>query len=960
MTMNVSKGEFDRRVKLLEQQVRTTTNDLINRLQAESEYYIEQLKNTNLNIDELKKEIEEGGGIPAEISRKLDDLISSYNNFKANTLRINDVFDADGQFDGSKIRPLSIETAALSVGQRSQQLALNGVQFTVNDYVESNNNHGNVLWTKGLMFHYGYGTNTDPKIYLINNGNQNIANANGQYIYAKLSKAEVTSTDLKEPQKTSQEYFNGYFEKLYEVQDSENKLSSVTWEQGTTTDENNHSKNYSQLKTNSNYRIRTVSNINLESNTSYIINCDKFYYGIVKLKNGYGYGWEGWKQGTYIFNTGLEFDSIAVLVCQDTTASNNKINPNQIEHISIKLYKGKKVYNGSIPEFVNTSNYYYEKLNETTYNNINITSDTFRKNMLDLYYKSGDVYNQVFPSSNIPSYNKNYFYCTKEELTENLPAENGGSVSIEGNTTNYNNEASIYVTNEKIKFDGSNAPSGEQNYLYILLGYISSPLTGSNGYNYRKVDMTYGMTTINGRLITTGRIEGGTQNSAYFDLDTGEIGGNINFTSDNKASLKSVLDSVYDGIGAAATAEANANSYTNTGLNGKEDGGWLSKSKVLYYRNTSQTTPSIPTYNSSNQSIVYTKNGITWTDNINSLAPSSTNTTNFYIYKCEISYKEKNNKIKDFSCTNAIYDQSTTTNLIAMQGSTTIAGGLILSSKIIVKDNNNANNCAVLNGTDQYAFYAGDQSATSAPVHIKRDGSAKFGDLNIANNGMLSFSNSSFYLKKVDFEINKTLQESLFNLNNTTPGTTIYLIQEETGKQEYTFNMPPHLFIDVEHTDNWVNFKTQVNVTQYKNGYIDNIGVTLTVEVEQFGAGTDDKRTSKVSLTNSSQFTSSMSVNNKLFIKANTAYTFTIKVERGSGNVNSLKINNGAVTIVNRDYVDENFIEKGFNIYGNGWSMYKDSAAIICFINEGNIIFKKAILNRNKNSGFSVSESTII
>jgi len=59
------------------------------------------------------------------------------------------------------------------------------------------------------------------------------------------------------------------------------------------------------------------------------------------------------------------------------------------------------------------------------------------------------------------------------------------------------------------------------NFYYYLIGTLGSVVD-----NMRQFYTSYGFTFINGNTITTGRIQG---NGAYVDLDTGEIGGRINF-----------------------------------------------------------------------------------------------------------------------------------------------------------------------------------------------------------------------------------------------------------------------------------------------------------------------------------------------------------------------------------------------------------------------------------------------
>ena len=78
-------------------------------------------------------------------------------------------------------------------------------------------------------------------------------------------------------------------------------------------------------------------------------------------------------------------------------------------------------------------------------------------------------------------------------------------------------------------------------YYYFLVGSLSSAITDTDGKRpARLIALTYGATTINGRFLTTGRIQSG-DGQTYFDLDTGEIGGNINFRASD-GTLKNVSE----------------------------------------------------------------------------------------------------------------------------------------------------------------------------------------------------------------------------------------------------------------------------------------------------------------------------------------------------------------------------------------------------------------------------------
>lgn len=79
-------------------------------------------------------------------------------------------------------------------------------------------------------------------------------------------------------------------------------------------------------------------------------------------------------------------------------------------------------------------------------------------------------------------------------------------------------------------------------YYYFLIGTLSSVITDSNGkFPARLISLTYGASTINGRFVNTGRIQSSGGGTTYFDLDNGEIGGNIKFISAD-GSTKNVAD----------------------------------------------------------------------------------------------------------------------------------------------------------------------------------------------------------------------------------------------------------------------------------------------------------------------------------------------------------------------------------------------------------------------------------
>lgn len=84
------------------------------------------------------------------------------------------------------------------------------------------------------------------------------------------------------------------------------------------------------------------------------------------------------------------------------------------------------------------------------------------------------------------------------------------------------NMGSWLTTTEKIKFDE------RANYYHFLCYLLYTPKNGK-----REAEAMYGNVMMHGGQITAGRIKS-TNGKAYFDLDTGEISGRINFTNVNE------------------------------------------------------------------------------------------------------------------------------------------------------------------------------------------------------------------------------------------------------------------------------------------------------------------------------------------------------------------------------------------------------------------------------------------
>lgn len=122
-------------------------------------------------------------------------------------------------------------------------------------------------------------------------------------------------------------------------------------------------------------------------------------------------------------------------------------------------------------------------------------------------------------------------------IEENIRTWNLGAVSfsnlisstayyIYARCTKANNAANIVLETNQITVDG------DPLYYYFLIGVLNSVITDADGSNpARLISLTYGGSTINGRFIKTGRIESSGDSNTYFDLDNGEIGGNIKIKS---------------------------------------------------------------------------------------------------------------------------------------------------------------------------------------------------------------------------------------------------------------------------------------------------------------------------------------------------------------------------------------------------------------------------------------------
>lgn len=99
------------------------------------------------------------------------------------------VFDADGYFDTNKIRPSSIETLMLSVGNRNGQFIMQNVFITCNALVggKPNPNYLTVQSAGGILQHYAI--EEQVRTWSVQSTQVTLSNSGAMYLYAQCSKA---------------------------------------------------------------------------------------------------------------------------------------------------------------------------------------------------------------------------------------------------------------------------------------------------------------------------------------------------------------------------------------------------------------------------------------------------------------------------------------------------------------------------------------------------------------------------------------------------------------------------------------------------------------------------------------------------------------------------------------------------------------------------------------------------
>lgn len=226
----------------------------------------------------------------------------------------------------------------------------------------------------------------------------------------------------------------------------------------------------------------------------------------------------------------------------------------------------------------------------------------------------------------------------------------------------------------------------------------------------RSMSLTYGFSTINGRFIKTGRIESADGNT-YFDLDAGEIRGNILFKG-GKTLDNAVSDIIKQPI---SEAKSDSTAKANQALNDAKT-----------YANTK--TQEANTYTNSKAS------------EVKAYASQQASTA---LNDAKAFAREEDDKREKALRAEIMQDYL---RRVIKDGSTLIKGGLLATNVIALKstngkvssyiDGNEANNIAFATGVTD-AFTANEKRA----VEITHDGNARFGQMHLnGHDGVLSFA----------------------------------------------------------------------------------------------------------------------------------------------------------------------------------------------------------------------------
>ncbi|MDH6308130.1 hypothetical protein M2451_002649 [Dysgonomonas sp. PFB1-18] len=142
----------------------------------------------------------------------LTDVAKARSNWRTTQELLNMVFDGDGYFDAENIRPNSIETLMLSVGNRAGQFILRNITFVANAVVGStpNPNVFQTISNSGVLIHYAI--EEKDRTWNIASATHTLSSSSSAYyIYAKCSKTGNACTIISSTNKLSVEQDAGYY-----------------------------------------------------------------------------------------------------------------------------------------------------------------------------------------------------------------------------------------------------------------------------------------------------------------------------------------------------------------------------------------------------------------------------------------------------------------------------------------------------------------------------------------------------------------------------------------------------------------------------------------------------------------------------------------------------------------------------------------------------------------------------
>jgi len=181
----------------------------------------------------------------------------------------------------------------------------------------------------------------------------------------------------------------------------------------------------------------------------------------------------------------------------------------------------------------------------------NIKPFSIETSMLTVGSKGTQFYTDCYFQANYQS-NKNSINVGNGSLAHFTIAETIKTWVITGisETLPDDNLRYIYITCQKdanvgqVTLSASTKGIEEGNYYNFFAGVLSSVID-----NARQISLLFGFTSVNGRFIKTGRVQSA-DGQTYFDLDSGEIGGNIKFknTSGSYESIASTVSSMQSQI----------------------------------------------------------------------------------------------------------------------------------------------------------------------------------------------------------------------------------------------------------------------------------------------------------------------------------------------------------------------------------------------------------------------------